>query len=348
MILYDASQTVGFHDFGIQIPIHPGKAEKVFQVLKQHPTLGPILNNWHIAECTEKITTDDLRRAHSASYVKRLYSPELENEIIRTFELVDTHGNYYRYKPRSATLPLSALLDRILGRVAGTVECCRVALDTGFCFYFSGGMHHAQKDRGNGFCILNDIVIAIRKLQSEDHIKTAWVIDVDAHKGDGTAAITQHDQSIVTLSVHMADGWPLDGEMYAPDGRLNPSFIPSDIDIPVAAGEEGSYTNKLAEGLEALSQSPQPDLALVVSGADPYEHDTLPSTRPLQMSLDQLQARDAMIYDFLEQRRIPMAYLMAGGYGERAWEVYVPFLERVMLSRQTLSAAPNVSKADDQ
>ena len=75
-------------------------------------------------------------------------------------------------------------------------------------------MHHAQRAYGDGFCIVNDIVIAIRKLQAEGLVRTAWVIDIDAHKGDGTAAITLGDDSIITLSIHMAQGWPLDGKKY--------------------------------------------------------------------------------------------------------------------------------------
>jgi len=90
---------------------------------------------------------------------------------------------------------------------------------------------------------VNDLVIALRRLQFENRIRSAWVIDVDAHKGDGTAAITAGDQSIVTLSIHMARGWPLDQPERDTDGRLNPSFIPSTIDILMEAGEEPFTTS---------------------------------------------------------------------------------------------------------
>lgn len=187
-------------------------------------------------------------------------------------------------------------------------------------------MHHAQADYGNGFCPLNDMVIAVRKLQAEGHIRTAWIIDVDAHKGDGTAALTRGDDFIKTLSIHMAKGWPLDKAEYDSEGRLNPSFTPSDIDIPIDAGEEDQYAARLEAGLHSLAEGPLPDLALVVSGADPYEHDELPSTRSLRLTLDQMLARDRLVYTFLKERNIPRAYVMAGGYGERAWEPYSRFL----------------------
>jgi acetoin utilization deacetylase AcuC-like enzyme len=268
---------------------------------------------------------------HSKGYVARLYSDKLEDEIIRTFELIDDKGRYFRYLPDKATLPLSQLFDRLLFKAAGTVQCCRVALEKGFCYAFGGGMHHAQRDYGAGFCLINDIVVALRKLQAENLIRTAWVIDLDAHKGDGTAVLTAEDSSITTLSIHMADGWPLDGEPYDHRGRMNPSFMPSDIDIPVAAGEDHLYVAKLKEGLEKLAGSEPPDLAVVLAGSDPYEKDELPSTVELKLSLAQLKERDLLVYHFLKAKRIPRAYVAAGGYGKHAWEADYQFVEWALL-----------------
>jgi len=339
MILYEPNDRMGFFEFGIQIPILDSKVTKTFEALMQDPELGPRIEEWHLARITESLGREDLQRVHSRAYVDRLFSEALEEEIIRTYELVDTQGRYYRYDPDAATLPLTRLFDRILKRVAGTAQCCRVALETGFCFYFGGGMHHAQHDFGNGFCLLNDIVIGIRKLQSEKKIQTAWVIDVDAHKGDGTAALTRGDATIHTLSVHMAHGWPLDGKPFDAQGLPNPSFIPSDIDIPIAAGEEPTYNWRLKEGLDQLASMPHPDLAVVVSGADPYEGDALPSTQHLRLSKTQLLERDQIIYRFLAQRGIPQASLMAGGYGPQVWEIYAGFLACALRQRLSPSAA---------
>jgi acetoin utilization deacetylase AcuC-like enzyme len=333
MILHDPRERMGFFEFGIQIPILDSKASRTFEFLLQDPDLGPRAGQWHLARVDEILTREDLRHAHSQTYVARLFSEDLEKEIIRTYELIDDQGRYYRYNPEEASLPLTHLFDRILKRVAGTTQCCRVALDKGFCFYFGGGMHHAQHDRGNGFCLLNDIVIGLRKLQAEKKIQQAWVIDVDAHKGDGTAALTHGDATISTLSVHMARGWPLDGAAYDADGQLNPSFIPSDIDIPIAAGEEPTYNRRLRQGLEQLTALSRPDLAVVVSGADPFAEDTLPSTRELRLTQGQLLERDQMIYRFLKERRIPYAGLMAGGYGPRVWEIYAGFLTWALKDR---------------
>lgn len=331
MIIYDKKHKVNMSEFGIEIPVYDTRASKTFEKLKSHVILGQKINVWHVKKSKDKLTKTDLLRVHSKAYIDKLFSAELENEIIKTFELIDDQGEYYRYNQEKATMPLAGLFGRILKRAAGTYQCCMVALEKSFCFYCGGGMHHAQKDFGNGFCIINDIVIVIRRLQAESRIKSAWIIDVDAHKGDGTAALTEKDASITTLSIHMAHGWPLDEKKYDANGDLNPSFIPSDIDIPVARGEDHLYVAKLKDGLEKLEGFPTPEIAIVVSGADPYEKDDLPSASDLKLSLEQLKQRDLMVYNFLKKKDIPRAYLMAGGYGENSWKVYAQFLEWALL-----------------
>jgi acetoin utilization deacetylase AcuC-like enzyme len=326
MILYDPSIPASLLEFGIQIPIRDSRATKTFKALCSDPHLGPHRNLWHGDRITETLNKEDLLRVHSPDYVARLYSDRLRDEIISTFELIDSNGQYYRYAPDQASRPLEELFARIRTKVAGSIQCARLALTHGFCFYFSGGMHHAHYDHGSGFCMINDIVIAARKLQAEGVIRKIWIIDVDAHKGDGTAALTVNDETIMTLSVHMANGWPLDGSPVLPDGSGNPCFTPSNIDIPIASGEEGYYLERLEQGLVALERLGKPDLAIVVSGADPYEKDELPSTQGLKLTLDQMLARDRMIYRFLRKLGIPGAYLMAGGYGDQVWEVYSHFL----------------------
>jgi acetoin utilization deacetylase AcuC-like enzyme len=337
MILYDPQQKMSFIDFGIMIPIHDSKSHQTFAYLKNHPILGPRLADWYRRKTPSRLSRSDLLRVHAPDYIDRLYSDQLEAEIMRTYELIDAAGHYHRYDPSQAARPLAELFDRILDRVSGSWQCGTLALQSGFCFYFGGGMHHAQYDYGNGFCLLNDIVVAVRKLQAEDRVKTAWIIDVDAHKGDGTAALTAEDETIITLSVHMQHGWPLDGSVRDPEGRLNPSFIPSTIDVPIAAGEAHLYVNKLKAALQDLDDYPRADIAVVVSGVDPFEEDQLPSTQDLKLSLEQLLQRDQYIYRFLKQRNIPKAYLMAGGYGPKAWQAYAQFLEWALLDALDLN-----------
>ena len=333
MILYDSSIPVSLIEFGIQIPVRDSRSTMTFQALLDDPKLKPLQKQWHQSHITEKLTREDLLRVHSGEYVERLYSAALEQEIISTFELIDATGKYYRYTPETATRPLADLFERTLIKAAGTIQAARFALQHGFCFSFTGGAHHAQRDFGNGFCMLNDVVIAPRKLQAEKKVERVWIIDVDAHKGDGTAALTAGDDSVRTLSVHMASGWPLDCPTLLADGRPNPSFIPSDIDIPIESGEEPYYLERLRAGLTTLEEGNKADLAIVVCGADPYEKDELPSATLLKLSLAQMFERDKLIYTWLKKRNMPAVFLMAGGYGDEVWTVYAQFLLWVLHQR---------------
>ena len=326
MILYDPRIPASLVEFGIQIPLRDSRSIKTLQALQGDRRLKSLQKQWHRDRIVETLTREDLLRVHSPGYVERLYSAALEQEIISTFELIDAEGKYYRYAPETATRPLTDLFERLLLKSAGTVQAARLALQHGFCFSFTGGAHHAQRDFGNGFCLINDVVIAPRKLQLEKKVDRVWIIDVDAHKGDGTAALTAGDDSIRTLSIHMASGWPLDCPPELINGRPNPSFIPSDIDIPIESGEEPYYLERLRAGLGQLEEGDPADLAVVVCGADPYEKDELPSATLLKLSLDQMLARDRLLYTWLEERKIPAVFLMAGGYGDEVWRVYAQFL----------------------
>jgi len=338
MILYRPGRGAPLADFGIQIPTAPDRVSKILDALRKDPKLGPIEKQWLIGDDGSTLNRADLERAHSPEYIARLFNDEVVDVLVSVYELIDENGKYHRYDPSTAKRPLAELFDRSLHGPAGTYQACKEAMESGFCFYFGGGGHHAHREFGHGFCILNDIVIALRKMQAEKRIRTAWIIDVDAHKGDGVASITAGDSSIVTLSSHMKSGWPLDLPELMADGRKHPSFTPSDIDIPIEKGEEGEYCDRLRAGLEELARHPRPDLALVELGADPYELDELESAKLLKLSLSQMFERDTLIYEFLKERRIPAAYLMSGGYGSHSWEPYPPFLRYALADRLGLKA----------
>jgi acetoin utilization deacetylase AcuC-like enzyme len=334
MILYDPSIAMRFPEYGILIPVLDSRAESILRSLRAE--LGTPDEAWLKEGVSVRVSREDVARVHEAAFVSRLFDGprSLEAELLKTYELIGPDGKPHRYEPETATRPLSALFGTILRQVAGTCEACAIALERGFCYYLGGGMHHARRDGGSGFCLLNDSMIAVAGLRAEGRVRTAWIIDVDAHKGDGTAEIALHDPDTLTLSVHMADGWPLDPESLEAarrEGRGTDAapLAPSDVDIPIARGEDGGYVRKLAEGLaelERLSGGRRPELALVVDGADPYVHDGLASSADMALSLDQCVERDLLIRDFLRARNIPSAWIMAGGYGPRAWEPPAAFL----------------------
>ncbi|UCH19612.1 MAG: histone deacetylase, partial [Deltaproteobacteria bacterium] len=104
MIIYDEKQKFSLLEFGIEIPVYDSRARKTFEKLINHPIIGPQISEWRVAKTSERISKSDLLRVHSQDYINRLYSTALEKEIVKTFELVDDRGRYFRYSPRKATL----------------------------------------------------------------------------------------------------------------------------------------------------------------------------------------------------------------------------------------------------
>jgi len=330
MLLYDAKKNPAYIDYGIEIPIKGDKVNNIIDYLKKDEHIKVKAVKLLRKTKNIKITKKDLLRVHSKEYVGKLFSKELEDVLIKVYELIDENGNYYRYNPINAKYPLKRHFKTILRKVSGTYQSLYYGAKKGFCFFLGGGMHHAKRDYGEGFCIVNDVVVGIRKLQAKKIVKTVWVIDLDAHKGDGTASLTADDGSIITLSIHMAKGWPLDKIINNKKGEFDPSFTPSDIDIPVESGEEELYNKKLLNGLNRLKKYKKPDLALVLSGADPYELDELKSAELLKLTLEELLERDKMVFNFLTELKIPKAYIMSGGYGDNSWKVYTQFLKWII------------------
>ena len=334
MVLYYPTG-ISLHEFGITIPVIPDRSRRVLDAILEDPEIASRKEQWLLHPDGSAITRDDLLRVHAPAYVDRGSEGSAEGLMLEVFELLDEDGNYHRYDPELARRPLAELLDDVLVWMAGTYQAGTESIKSGLCYYLGGGAHHGHHDFGHGFCTFNDIITAVRKHQASGAIRTAWVIDTDAHKGDGTAALTANDPSIQTLSIHMADGWPLDLPSEH-NGMLAPWLTPSTVDIPIRSGEEAQYLERLQDGLLELAEKAAaegagtPDLCYIVSGSDPYEHDELPSTSLLRLSLEQLLARDHMVHQFLAERQIPQAWLLAGGYGARAWEPFANFASRLV------------------
>ena len=317
MFIYNKDTQLNLIDYGIEIPLLGQRGRLVLEFIKDNfPAEKLYLDK------LSNPTKEQLLFAHDQGFIERLYKDPTQ-DLMECFELVASDGSFHRYKPESATLEMEDLFKRISRQVSGTIKTCEFALKEGFAFHLGGGLHHAMKDRGRGFCLINDIIIAARHMQKEHNLKNIWVIDVDAHKGDGTATIAKDDPSIVTFSAHMKNGWPLDLGAGTEDW-----YTPSDIDVPVAPGED--YLNLLKEGLGKLKHFPKADLCIVVQGSDPYEKDELESANLLKLSSDQMLSRDKLVYDFLSSQNIPQAYVMAGGYGRWAHEPYINFLNSLL------------------
>lgn len=316
MIIYSPELSPKFSEFGINVPIKDDRSLKVYEQLRKR--FG---DNFFSKE-SKIIDKEDVALVHSPEYVNELFGPDLEKALKRTFD-DGIGGTYYVGSPEKKP---EEFLQSILAQAGATYQCMKNALAYDFCYFLGGGMHHAMTTHGRGFCLINDVMIAIRKLQKTNFINTAWVIDLDAHKGDGTAQITQGDKKVFTLSIHMAKGWPLDKE-----DTSGPEFLPSTIDIPIAEGEESQYNRKLSQALDQLQVLAKglPDIAIIVDGSDPYEKDALPGTHLLKLSSDQMLQRNLIVYEWFKRKCVAQAYVMGGGYGDDSWRPYANFLEKV-------------------
>lgn len=333
MLIYNSGYVIRFSDYGIEIPSLYSRKSKTVSYLKECGNLKNTQKKWLLEEIPINLKNEDYSIAHSKEYVKKLFSEDNKELLYKAYELISSDGTYNRYKPDSAQKDLSSIINDIKLIINGTFFTIETALENDFAYFLGGGMHHAHQDYGHGFCALNDIAVSITAAQKRGLINTAWVIDVDAHRGDGTADIFSENESVKTLSIHMADGWPLDEPEYYEDGTYNRAFTPGDIDVTVNSFQNRFYNILLSESLEKLSQYPKPDIAIVVGGVDPYELDELPSTETLKLSKEELFTRDMNIYNFLVDQNIPQAWLAAGGYGQYSWEIHAQFLETILALR---------------
>jgi len=127
-------------------------------------------------------------------------------------------------------------------------------------------------------------------------------------------------------AANMASGWPLDQPRTLTDGRPNPSWVPSDMDVPIESGEEDQYVPRMIQAMEEMERRYQvPDFLLVVDGADPYERDQLPSAELLRMTREQMLERDLWLYQWADERKLPTVFITGGNYGYHSWEVYAGF-----------------------
>ena len=184
----------------------------------------------------------------------------------------------------------------------GTILAGQLALCNGFASNLSGGFHHAYASYGEGFCALNDVAVAIRRLQSDNAIKKAIVVDTDVHHGNGTAHIFRDDDSVFTLSIHQENNYPA----HKP---------PSNLDLALDDGvEDDEYLFTLLPAVEKSLDEFRPDILFYVGGADPFCEDQLGG---LRLTKSGLKARDKGVFQLARARSIPVVTTLAGGYARR-------------------------------
>ncbi len=224
----------------------------------------------------------DILLVHSEDYITRLQQGFLSDKEIRRLGL-----------PWS-----EALVRRSFYATGGTVAAAHTAIEQGAGSNLAGGTHHAFADRGEGFCVLNDVAIAIRVLQRDRVIRRAAIVDCDVHQGNGTATIFAKDEDVFTFSVHGARNYPL----LKAQSNL-------DVDLPDGTIDE-TYLEALLQHLPSVF-SHEPEIVFYLAGADPYKYDKLGR---LALSVPGLQKRDELVLSQCYKREVPIVTVMSGGY----------------------------------
>ncbi|UYZ63713.1 histone deacetylase family protein [Hymenobacter weizhouensis] len=233
---------------------------------------------------------DDILRVHSPDYWQRVRDLRLSAAEVRRLGL-----------PQSPEL-----VRRSLSSVAGTVQSARVALQDGIGMSLAGGTHHAFRDRGEGFCVLNDIAVAAAHLLHHGLARQVLVVDLDVHQGDGTASIFRDEPRVFTFSMHAGANYPLRKEQ-------------SDLDVELPLGtDDATYLRHLHDTLPGLFDNVRPDFVFFQAGVDVLATDKLGK---LALTLAGCRQRDEYVLRLCQQHRLPVAVSMGGGYSERIADI---------------------------
>lgn len=235
-----------------------------------------------------------------------LFSPtECSDEVVLL-----THDKAYLHKLKAQTLsaqeqrrigfPQSPeLTKRELIITQGTIDCCRYAFENGVAMNVAGGTHHAFKDRGEGFCLLNDFAVAANYLLHQKLAKKILIIDLDVHQGNGTAKLFEGAAAVFTFSIHGRNNYPFHKEK-------------SDLDIALEDGTTTKeYLQKLNNILPSLLSEVKPDFAFYLAGVDILETDKFGK---LKITIEGCKERDRTVFSLLKGAQVPCVVSMGGGY----------------------------------
>ncbi len=246
---------------------------------------------------------DDVALVHDRDYIRKLQTGKLSYLEILRLEIP--------YSPQ--------LIRAVWLSAGGSILAGRLALEDGAAVNIGGGFHHAYPDHGEGFCVLNDVAIAIRRLQKDRVIERAMTVDCDVHQGNGTAAIFAGDPSVFTLSIHQANNYP----------HPKP---PSSLDINLLDGvNDAEYLAAFGEGLDEALAEASPQLIIYVAGADPYREDQLGG---LKLTLEGLEKRDRLVFEKARAKKIPVAITLAGGYARHVEDTVTIHCNTVRIAQE--------------
>jgi len=268
--------------FSVPLPAGHRFPMAKYAMIAQGVVARGIVRRDRLAE-PSRASREALTRVHDAGYVDAV----LQNGLTEA----EQRRLGFPWRPE--------LAERSLRTVQGTIEATRDALACGIGLNLAGGTHHAFPGHGEGFCVFNDVAVAIRTLQSEGRITRAVVLDLDVHQGNGTARIFADDPGVFTFSMHGAGNYPFRKER----SRL-------DLELPDRT-DDAAYLALLNRHLDGVLEEARADLAVFIAGADPYRFDRLGR---LALSIEGLEQRDAAVLAACRRRRLPIAVVLGGGY----------------------------------
>lgn len=239
---------------------------------------------------------------HTAGYLRRVFAGELGREELRRLGLPWSEG----------------LVRRARASVGGTIEAAWAALEHGVGVNLGGGTHHAFSDRGEAFCLFNDIAVAVRLLQQRNAVRKVAVIDLDAHQGDGTAAILRYDPSIFILDIYCEANFPL-------------KKVRTDIAVGLPEGTmDEEYLQQLERHLPRVFQF-KPEIVFYQAGVDPLKGDALGG---LALSHEGLQKRDRLVLESCRSSGVPVVITLGGGYARPLGETVKAHMNTVRVARE--------------
>ncbi|MBA3271798.1 MAG: histone deacetylase [Acidobacteria bacterium] len=240
------------------------------------------------------VSADEVREAPQASWD--------DLRLVHTLEYTTAvaDGRLSREAQRRIGFPWSLqMVERSRRSVGATIAAASVAIEEGCAANLAGGTHHAFADRGEGYCVFNDVAVGARVLQRDHRIGRVAVIDCDVHQGNGTAAIFAGDASVFTLSLHGARNYPFKKEK-------------SDLDVEFDDGTgDEPYLTHLAHSVDEVLARQDPEVVFYLAGADPYEGDRLGR---LKLTIAGLQQRDQIVLARCRAAGVPVVVTMSGGY----------------------------------
>ncbi len=282
---------------GSNIEFAPDRGERVLRELAREISPGVEVKY----RKPQMLTFKQMRRTHSEAYLDSLKLPVTWAEVFGVKTVLPGNGHTAKI--------LRKLLNDYRLKSGGTLLAARMALANGLAANLGAGYHHAHRDRGDGYCVLNDIALTVHNLRFEKLADKVMVVDLDFHQGNGVSSIFADDARVFTLDFHALEAWPMQKQKCS-------------LAVAIRKHEAPLYNEKLKAALALALKSFQPDLVIFVHGADAYEHGLHSRGEGFALTLEQMKERDRLVIDCFADRHIPLALCFAGGYGSRAWEAH--------------------------